>query len=179
MQQFVNVSMWNLNTLFKDLTPGFPTQPKCTRVPNDESAVRPYCTILWLGCFPYCAFCATTDFPICWLFQQAYLRRSFQLLNVLFIHRVEQQIDGEEWPASRWTAPSPCQGSPSVSCLCPWRISTNVSSVSWSWGSPSRLSAATASVYTASGSSPGRLDVLRTPTAVWNAPPPPSETPPP
>lgn len=54
---------------------------------------------------------------------------------------------------------------------CPWRINTNVSSVSWSWGSLSRLSAATASVYTASSSSPGRLEVLRPPTAMWNANP--------
>lgn len=77
--------------------------------------------------------------------------------------RIPHQVDGEEWLGYPWTVPPPYQGSPSVCCQCPWRISTNVSNVTRSWGSLSRLSVATASVYTASSSSPGRPVVLGPP----------------
>lgn len=93
---------------------------------------------------------------------------------VLWIHRIPHQVDGEEWLGYPWSVPTRYQGSPSVCCQYPWRINTNVSSVSRSWGSLSRLSVATASVYTASSSSPGRLVVLRPPTTVWNAIPSPA-----
>lgn len=93
---------------------------------------------------------------------------------VVFIRRISHQVAGEEWLGFHWTVPALYQGSPSVYCQCPWRINTNVSSVSKSWGSLSRLSAATASAYTASSSSPGRLEVLRPPTTVWKAHPSPA-----
>ncbi len=86
-----------------------------------------------------------------------------------FFHRIQHQIDGEEWPEFRWTLPTLYQGFHSVFCQCQWRINTNVSSVSRSWGSLSRLSAVIASAFTASSSSPGRPEFLRPPTTVWNA----------
>lgn len=88
---------------------------------------------------------------------------------IIFLDRNSQQVDGEEWLEFHWTPPHPCQEFPSMCCQCPWRTNTNVSSVSMCWGSPSRLSAATASASTASRSSPGRLDILEPPTASCNA----------
>lgn len=89
--------------------------------------------------------------------------------SIVFLHRNSQEIDGEKWLEFHWTAPHLYRGFPSACCRCPWRINTNVSSVSRCWGSPFRLSAVTASVSTASRSSPGRLEVLRPPTASRSA----------
>lgn len=82
---------------------------------------------------------------------------------MVWLGRIPHRVDGEEWLGYPWTVPPLYQGSPSVCCQCPWRINTNVSSVTRSWGSLSRLSVAIASVYTASSSSPGRLVVLGPP----------------
>lgn len=101
-----------------------------------------------------------------------FFREVFWVLTLMFSSQlVQHQINGEEWLASLWTVPALYQGSPSVCCQCPWKINTNVSSVSRSWGNRFRLSVAIASVFTASSSSPGRPEVLRPPTSIWSVTP--------